>query len=293
MKISYYPLGSWAMSSSRLRVHMVAQELIRLGHTVDYNTFADDTDVILIQKRFDCGSVINAAREKKIPLIWDVDDYIPGGPAHLVNVVTTDRPEKRKLYPDAIVIPDCLDLSDLIYSSIKTSHRPNLGLIGTYCNAENAVHIRDVNTARKSLDLEFQVITDLRLVALPSDVQGIQWTLESVNSQIIQWDLVVLPLTRDSKWSDLWVGSKSSNRLLKAWGLAMPVVGAPIAAYQEMGLAYTASSVKEWVEALTALRDVSARVRTGREGYLKAQEFKASVLVQEWLKLFRRLTLHE
>ena len=137
------------------------------------------------------------------------------------------------------------------------------------------------------------MITDLRLVALPSDVQGIQWTLESVNSQIIQWDLVVLPLTRDSKWSDLWVGSKSSNRLLKAWGLAMPVVGAPIAAYQEMGLAYTASSVKEWVEALTALRDVSARVRTGREGYLKAQEFKASVLVQEWLKLFRRLTLHE
>jgi hypothetical protein len=287
MKIAYYPAGPRTFASSRMRVYRIADALQALGHEVTINGNPFTADVIMVQKRFDLYRTMIECRQKGIRVIWDCDDYIPNGPAELADLVTVDTPAKQALYPGAAVIPDALDLDP--GAPCKVEHSDRLRRVVWFGSADNAYHTKSVATACWRLNLELVIITDLgnaKHAAYWQDVHGVQWSLDTVDHDIIQADLVACAYVTGGDWSADWVRSKSENRLIKAWGLGMPTVGSSIPSYLQAGLRWQANTVGEWTIALLALGDRPLREADGARGLQIAARYQAERLAPRWLEVF-------
>ena len=247
-------------------------------------------DVVVVQKRFDFSQEIAFYKAQGIPVVFDCDDLMENIPFNGVDVVTTDTPYKKEYWrkPNVIVVPDALDLD--ADSPKKSTHADVLQRVVWCGNPENVYHIANAAEACQHLDLEFTAITDLGKTgswACDRNVQGIQWDVDSVDEELIQHDLFVAPFLFDGQWGEEWVKSKSANKVLKAWGLGLPVIGCPIPAYEDAGVKYLAYTVEEWVTAFTALMECTAREQDAERGYTIAQQYRAERVAPQWLDVFK------
>lgn len=290
MIIDYFPTGTRNTPSSRLRVFKIADELSKLGHSVCINDYRlHDKDVVVIQKRLDCNTVMQQARERGIRVIFDVDDYIPNLPTNLADVTTVDTPAKLSLYPDAVVIPDALDIDDA--SPFKATHREKLDSVVWTGSRENIYHLKNAAAACEKLGLDLTIVTDLGKAswAYPYAVTGIQWTLDSVDAELVKHDLFIAPfMFQTGQWSDEWVKSKSPNRILKAWALGLPVIATPIPSYEALNFLSPLETVDEWVRALKDYNSQNIREWNSALGCHIAQEYRAEKVVEQWLTVFMK-----
>ena len=294
MNIVYYPAGGRDFASSRLRVHKIADELVKLGHQVVINgsPFGPKADVMVVQKRTDIYGLIFEARERGIRVIYDVDDWLPAlADERTADVITVDTPAKLELYPSAVVIPDCLDVED--NHPQKSVHAENLTTIMWMGNPENLYHLKNVYAAREGLPISIVIVTNtnssvFREIAseFPIGCVFAPWALKVADEYLIDPDLFVAPFVFDGPHSSEWVKSKSANRILKAWALGLPVAGTAIPSYTEAGLRYQAQTVEEWRDILTQLQDPVLRIQDARRGQEYAQSFTADKVVQQWLEVF-------
>src|SRR5882724_5548946 len=140
MNISYFPMGDRNAASSRLRVYKIADELIKLGHSVSFNEVNGATHVAVVQKRYDLDAEIVKWRNEGIRVIFDYDDLIVL-PIPAVDCITVDTKYKHQKNVGSMVIPDCLDIEQT--SPFKTYHNDALRT-AVYCaNAENIYHVKD------------------------------------------------------------------------------------------------------------------------------------------------------
>ena len=292
MKILYYALGTQETASSRLRVYKIADELRILGHGVDVKiSSADrvlDYDLVVVQKRMD---LLNHMVDwiKEVPIIFDIDDPIEppeaGLPKH--NLMTVGSRVLAGMYSGTYYIPDCLDIDDLTNPKIK--HSKTLSKIcwfGLGCNLYNA---EPVYKACEELGLILVVITDTKgKNDYPrwEKAEYINWELGSVDTIIKHCDLVVCPYVTTGHWKADWIGAKGENRILKAWGLGMPVAGTPIPSYVEHGLHHQATTEIEWIEVLQSLKSKVAREADAIAGRKRALKRTSDKVVELWLDAF-------
>lgn len=291
MKIAYYTAGGREMASSRLRAWKIGDAFSAMGHEVTFNEEPGTIrpDVAVFQKRFDLNGLMTAYRNWGTFVVWDCDDHMANGPTAYADLVTVDTPAKLALYPGALVVPDALDLPD--GTPVKVDYETRLTSVVWFGNPENFYHAATVATACRQLGIQFNVIT--RVDGL-SDIERAradhlyEWSIYDVEERIIESDLVVLPCLPDGRWSGEWVRSKSANRLLKAWGLGMPVIATPIPSYIEVGLLHQATTPQEWIEQLTLMKHVHARVEDAERGVRIAIQYHAHLIAQQWLEVFEQ-----
>ena len=289
MNITYLPMGTRNTASSRLRVHKIADVLAMQGNNVRFAPgvlLAEQADVIVVQKRQDMTDDMLGWVKRGKRVIWDVDDWIPYPDLPAGVQVTVDTPYKLELYPNAVVVPDALDVNRM--TPFKTVHSSRFQRVVWVGNPENWEQMRHVVWACEKLKLDIVAITDTgsHHYATYPNVTGVQWNLESVDLEIIQADIMVCPYIYDGTWDQRWIKSKSANRLLKGWALGMPVAGTPIPSYIDAGLEYKATTTDEWIDVLIHMASRNARVYDGLRGYKIAQEYKADRVAERWLRVF-------
>lgn len=290
MNIAWFTSGDRNMASSRLRAWKIGDVLQQQGHTVTWGKVDDNTDVMVMQKRNTPNdiSLMEMCKRQSIRIIYDLDDYIPNLPVQCADVITVDTPAKLALYPNAVIIPDCLDIDEMANLQPEGTAR-YLEEVVTVSNPENMYHIQNAAAACYQLDISLTVITDTKHHAYAhfDGVQGVAWDVATVDAEIVKHDLFIAPLMfGHPQWSDDWVRSKSANRILKAWGLRMPVAATPIPSFIEAGLVYRAQTVDEWVAALTKLESEEARYYDAGIGLQKANRYRADIIAKQWLAVF-------
>jgi hypothetical protein len=209
-------------------------------------------------------------------------------PFDLADVVTTDTAYKQNCWPGSVVVPDCLDLDD--GAPRKSLHADNLNRAVVVCNVENTYHIRHAAAACRELGIQLIVITDTshpKFAEYSRDVTGVQWSLDTVDNEMIQADVCLCPyVIRDGEWSEQWVLSKSENRIVKAFGLGLPVAGTGIPSYVSAGLQHCAETVEEWITTLQGISPRASREADAVRGYEIAQQYKAEKVARKWLEVF-------
>lgn len=294
MRITYFPAGGLNFASSRLRVWLIADVLKAMGHTVSFRSFnSSDVDVVVFQKQFNYGEIDMFKRAGK-RIIFDLDDYITGQqiPSE-VDRITVDTPAKLDLYPQAVVIPDALDLP--AEHPLKVEHAEKLKKVVWVGNTENMYHLKCASRACLALDIDLKIITDLNnpnWSAMRQEISGnsidyVDWHLDTVDEEMIDADLFIAPFVFDkNRWSPQWIKSKSANRILKAYGLGLPVAATPIPSYVEAGLFWQATTVEEWIWALSSASDHRLRQEDAERGIEVAHRFSADKVALQWIKVF-------
>lgn len=295
MRIAYYPAGTREFASSRLRVWKIVDALTALGHEVSVNGDPFKADTIVVQKRTDLYGIMQQARQKGIRVVYDIDDYIPNMAVEFADVTTVDTAAKLELYPNAVIIPDALDVE--IDSPQKTEHKETLESVVWTGNTDNMYHVLYAARACYNLGINLTLITQLNHPRWTqsfekfhglNNISLIDWDLETVDQIMVQHDLAIFPFTfDDGGWSKEWVSSKSANRLLKAWALGLPAAGTPIPSYVGAGLLNCAQTVTEWVAVLARLKDCDERMVDIGMNYQYAQDFRAEKVVDQWLIVFQ------
>lgn len=290
MHIAYYTAGDRDFASSRMRAWMVGDALVAMGHEVVFNPAWDyplDVDAVIVQKRFDLRQTMEIAREAGARVIWDCDDLIPGGPVDLADVVTVSTRQMRTLYPQAVIVPNCLDVP--ADAPRKIQHADRLRHVVCSVNGANLYHLEYVAQACQQLHLTLTVIVPFHQVKDFQQIPGlhyVDWKRDQVDSQLITHDVTVCSYKiNDGEWSAEWVRAKSACRALKAWGLGLPVIGTPIPDYVDNGIQHLATTTEEWVQALTALESREAREQDAERGYALAQEYRAEKVARKWLEV--------
>lgn len=290
MRILYFALGLETTASSRLRVYKVAEALRRLGDTVDIKiSYADvkrgDYDLIVVQKRQDFHRKMTRWIGNGIPVVFDFDDLTDAVPTH--TLLTAGSKVLQEKHPSSIYIPDCLDISSDYAPKVK--HEDKLSRICWFGLACNLYHAEPVYKACCELGMKLVIITDVdgqHEYPRWEYAEYVEWELDTVDQNITGCDLVACPYIFSGRWDRDWIQAKGENRLLKAWALGMPVVGASIPSYREHGLKYVAETKQEWVDVLSALRDKKLREKDAESGRLIAVDRLADSVVKEWRMAF-------
>ena len=305
LKIAYLPTGDYNFASSRLRVWKIIPHLSdcipqvfgRETPAEVLATLGETHDVIVVQKRTDLTPYIFSWQDQGAKVVFDCDDLIDNIPFDMVDLVTTDtkfKQEKMWGKPgrnNIRVIPDCLDITDLAIK--KTNHRETLKTVVVCLNRDNVYHVQNLAMACHSLKVDLTVITDLQNNSFVYDygVHGVQWHVSNVNQEMIKYDIAACPFVFDSPQSHSrnWIESKSANKLLKAWGLGLPVIGTPIPSYLEAGLITSAETVEEWAAALIIFDSKKLREADAERGREIAMHYKAKDMAYGWESVFKSL----
>lgn len=290
MNIAYYTAGDRNFASSRLRAWPVGDQLMAWGHTVTFNPdpyYAINADVLIVQKRFDRTDVMREARAAGVRVIWDCDDAIPNGPVDVADVVTVSTRQMQTPYPQAVIVPNCLDVPP--DAPRKTQHAERLRDVVCFVNGANLYHLEYVAQACQRLNLTLTVIVPFHQVKDFEQIPGLRfvdWQRDQVDQQLIGYDLAACSYKiEDGEWSAEWVRAKSACRAIKAWGLGLPVIGTPIPDYVDNGVQYLATTTDEWVQALTALDSREAREQDAERGWTMVQAFRVEKIAKRWLEV--------
>jgi len=293
MRINYFPAGSTDFASSRLRVWKVATALRAMGHTVTFNSYnSSDCDVVVYQKVWPQDGSMKMFKAAGKRIIFDIDDLISTPIPAEVDQITVDTESKLAHFPGAVVIPDCLDTEPT--SPRKKVHADNLNSAVWVGNTQNMYHLCYAARACRTLGINLTIITDLnnphfseQTDQLPKEGWNAQqWSADTVDQLMVEHDMAIFPFVFGSpQWSVNWVMTKSANRLLKAYGLGLPVVGTPIPSYQEIGLFWMAETTEQWCAALSSANDKTLRESDAELGWVAAQQFTADKVALKWIKV--------
>lgn len=287
MRWVFYTAGDVRMASSRLRAFLPGKALAEAGHIVLWNPPPDQirADVVVVQKRPDLTSQYAGWRAKGTTVVYDCDDLYEWARAAAVgaDLVTVDTPMKLAFFHNARVVPDALDVPPVY--AVKSEHREKLEEAVWFGHPENLIHIDHAAEACRRCGVNLSVITDLKHPAfqgMDAQVTGYGWSGESIDRELIQYDLAILPYRFDTTWGAEWVRAKSANRVYKAWALGLPVAATPIPSYMEAGVIYAATTVEEWMAALSLLQDRHMRLADAVSGQRRALQFAPARVAALW-----------
>jgi hypothetical protein len=282
-------IGDVTTASSRLRAWKLAEFLTATGHVALINQ-GERCDVYVSQKARPFAS-LNRFKATGALTVYDLDDhFLLAGPEghglkeevvaflNAVDVVTVGNSHLlravEKYHPNVFCLENPLDVSNEIVRS-TTADLTRIGWFGTPAGLIQLDAIESsevVETVTRGGDLEFD--------------------LETIDSTLVKFDLLVLPVT-----SDEWNLAKNPNRMLKALALGIPVLASAvpehIATAKRFGLdnRFLVREEEAWGEKIATLRrdfdDVQQCILRSRREVLK--KVSLSRIGQEWLAYLERM----
>lgn len=217
--------GDINTASSRLRVFNIQPHIkdYVLGSPEDipnydmsnYQSGYKKGDVLIIQK-LPIIDELRKAQKAGCKVIYDLDDDYLDRPEFKVmieeaDLVTVDTEEKKKLIPNAIVIPDSLDWDGTIKE--KYEHK---GIIGWTGYSNGTPYLNEMKIPE---GMKLRLITDNKWLQFYKDnqAQSRPWSLEMVDKYLSECDLGVYFLP-----GDRFDSVKGMHKLLKNWAIGLP-----------------------------------------------------------------------
>jgi glycosyltransferase involved in cell wall biosynthesis len=274
-------------------------------------------DVVCIQRRLLSPFEFSWIRKKSSKILFDLDDAImyrssrsphphslsrwlkfrwmvKGSDVVTVGnqflkgeVLKVDRQKK------VFVIPTCID-TNLYPQKKKISNRPEiiLGWIGTKGNLRylkklepvfETLHQRFPQVKLKIVSNDFYDSLSLPVVKKP-------WKLEDENTDLISFDIGLMPLN-----NDLWSRGKCGLKIIQYLSVGVPVVCTPIGInsdiVQEGKTGFWATNHQEWVDRLsTLIQNPDLRHQMGLKGIETVErEYSLAVTSEKFFDVLQNL----
>lgn len=159
-------------------------------------------------------------------------------------------------------VPTVLDVGCLPVKE-HSSHSPVI--IGWAGTTSNLYYLEKLRPVLRSLGAAlgdavlFRVVSGRTFAADGVRVENVAWSLERDLSQVLSFDIGIMPLTDDE-----WAMGKSGFKAIYYQSLGIPAVASPTAVVVHGETGFLATSQKDWVEYLTRLvEDPALRRRMG------------------------------
>jgi hypothetical protein len=224
VKINFTLFGREGTASSRLRGFKLARELNKMGHTATIGR-GHVADMYVFQKSLQFATLAEA-KENNAIVVYDLDDnYLLEGTGtkndvlrfiNFADVVSTGSDliaDTARCYHQSVYLfENPLDVN------AETKHKQNhewqqrLGWFGNPCNLP----------ALEALGLGRRVTT----ITTNGDIP---WALETVDTEIMKFDLVLIPVLINE-----WTLSKNANRMLKCIALGVPFLASDTPEHRKM-----------------------------------------------------------
>lgn len=280
--MNFTTFGDRRTASSRLRAWMIADELSARGHRAAVNR--ERLAPIEVLQKVRHVSRLRKAKAGNCRVIFDFDDdYL------LEEVGTRDEVLAVMNVSDLVTVgsPHLLEIASAYHDNVRLFENPldvdpssaprggrpwggKLGWFGNRTNLgalEEACFEEPVTTVTSGGDIE--------------------WDLETIDSVLTTFDLVVIPSA-----SGEWARAKNANRALKCIALGVPVLVSATPeqrrALGELGLPdwFLVSEATEWTRAVARVRDGYAEalscIATARQAALARHGREAAV--DAWLE---------
>lgn len=247
-KITFITNGNENIGSTRLRVYRIAEALRDFGYDVGINQNIDNADILVFQKSGFSALLplfIKARREKNKFLVFDIDDY------------ADDTYRFFVAYADLVVTPSCylrdkylkVNRNIAIVDNVLDIRQPDCRLAQFDLRRLNKVWFGNRSNLQALHD------TGLKDVTTITSDGDIEWNAETIDRDLQQFDLLVLPQVKDSNGL-----AKSNCRMLKALYLGIPVLAQNMPFYVDLArrLNYPESmivtDIDSWTEKCEDLR---------------------------------------
>ena len=281
-RINFDTFGDRAKASSRLRAWMLADQLQLAGHQVTLNGSLD-VDIQVFQKRRDAKR-LREARGNGARIVFDFDDnYLLDDVgakddivsfmnlADVITVGSRDLLERASRYHEHVVLFE--NPLDVLSGSGAKQHYHWQGRLSWFGAPENQGTLH-------ALGLRDTVTT----VTAGGDIP---WSLDTVDTVLQQFDLILLPVEADA-----WTLAKNANRLLKCAALGIPFLASRTPEHE---LAIQQLRLPEWllVEAdadwNARIAEVGQRYREvaqlmGRARVRAVERFGIAPVTKRWLQ---------
>lgn len=214
-RIFFLPWGDENTASSRLRVYNVVPHIKNavIGVPDKY----EKGDVLIIQKALRHDE-LERAQAVGVPVIYDIDDNYLDKPDFVrmsedADMVTVGSSFYHRYYPDAPVIDDSLDWD----GTKKEDYTPK-NLIGWH-GYGNYAFINGIAGFIERRGYKIRTIVGKDFVPEYGRYDVRQWSRETVDKDLAECDMCVIPLPPDF---DDFTQSKGMNKLVKAWAIGLP-----------------------------------------------------------------------
>jgi hypothetical protein len=214
-------IGDSTTASTRLRAWKLAEFLKEIGHQVLLNE-GDSCDVYVCQKTRPFES-LQRFKAAGALAVYDLDDhFLLAGPAghglkeevvaffNAVDVVTVGNQHllraAENYHPQVFCLENPLDLRSTELVRRKTAELKRIGWFGTPAGL-----------------VQLDTIDTTEVVETITRGGDIEFDLETIDSTLIRFDLLVLPVTPDE-----WNLAKNANRMMKAVALGVPVLASAV-----------------------------------------------------------------
>ncbi|MFT4037600.1 MAG: hypothetical protein QM692_05420 [Thermomicrobiales bacterium] len=281
-RINFDTFGDRATASSRLRAWMLADELQHAGHAATVNG-ALDVDIQVFQKRRDAAR-LRTAKGHGARIVFDFDDHYlleDSGARddilafmNLADVVTVGSQEllehASRYHRHVVLFENPLDISAGLGSRPATPWRGNLGWFGASANQGGLY----------ALGLRDRVTT----VTTGGDIP---WSLETIDTVLQGFDLVVLPVETSA-----WTLAKNANRLFKCVALGVPFLASSTPEHQhavrrlELPEWLLVEPGEDWTDRIAEIRERAHLLPQllGRARVRALEQFGIAPVARRWLQ---------
>jgi glycosyltransferase involved in cell wall biosynthesis len=244
-------------------------------------------DTVIFQKvsGFATQSLLSEFKRIGVRTIYiDSDLPLKAREAALADVTVCSSARLCELYRDAGVInvhyiPDAIERS----TPPRTLESTGLPLRCIWFGHAWPDRWEEVQKLRLLLERE---VGDCNVVTVADcDMADLKWKLPTAWEWVEACDIAVFPTPRDS--ASL---VKSSNRVVQAMALGLPVLASPMPAYADVirngRNGFLCSSPEEWCEAVNRLKDPRVRNRMACTAYRYAtRAFSMTCIGRQWERL--------
>lgn len=309
-----------ALPSARIRIIALAPHLRTLGFDVrlveygDWRALRAPADVVVLQKKlpafadalrlrlvrspivFDFddavmfrvrpkkGSYFSATRQKRFDRLTRIASGFVAGNAFLASQLPAGKPVVVAPSP----VPD-----DVPRRTHGEGAVLRVGWVGMSQNLRFLAALEPVwrRLDEKGVAVELVVVSDEAFDSAACTVTYVPWTVDAQHEVLATCDVGIMPLDGDTPWTR----GKCAYKLLQYMAAELPVVGSDVGMNREVVVpgveGYLASSVDEWVDALTALASSVERRRTmGAAGRRRIEsEMTYPIVARRWASLLEQL----
>lgn len=281
-RIDFQLFGGEDVGSSRLRGLRLGEALERAGHEVQYEGDQhDDADIVVFQKVRPLAG-LESARGANALTVFDFDDnYLDPSVGvrnelvefmNLVDVVTVGSEalevDARRYHSRVWLFDNPLDLTD----SAPMKETYGGSKLGWFGNPSNLAPLEALGLGRP--------------VTTVTRGGDIEWHPDTVDEELVKFDLVLVPVQLDS-----WTASKNANRALKCIGLGIPVLASATPehrrAFEAVGLdhRFLVKRDQDWNESIDRLIGDHGIAEVMEEARNRAwEEWGIDRVAQRWLE---------
>lgn len=221
---------------------------------------------------------------KKIATVMKYSSLVVAGNNYLRDYAIAARSK------NVVVIPTVIDTSQYITKDFNAQSEVIIGWIGSPTSFHNLEIITPVlQKICEAHSVKLHLIGSYGSVGLLNHEIILPWTEESEVELIKQCDIGIMPLK-----DDLWQKGKCGYKLIQYMGCALPVVGSPVGANDDIikeGVnGYKPKSAQEWEKALEELiTNKQLRITMGLQGRrLVEEKYSLNYAANVWIESLRK-----